>query len=228
MKHIHWFQGLGPAYLWGSLCLQQSYSGTMGERLVLQKPGEVRKHWFQKTADTYDWYIAQKYIAERGRGQIIIGPHYSSFLVLLSVFSPLTFFWVHYIRTIRMFHLSSPILLVETICSPHLNSSCLILASTVAWFSGQPSASFLPQSCLYSLYWQVRIFTAGAFAIWTAICNPINPGLMFPQHYFRRVTTLLCGSWWLFFACGTQTKFLSLQCQVWVCPGMPAFSHTLS
>lgn len=93
--------------------------------------------------------------------------------------------------------------------------------------SCQPSASLLSQSSHCSQFWQVSIFAIGAFAIWMAICNPINPGLIFP-HYFHHANTVINGSWWLFFACGTQTRLLSLLWQVWVYPSMPTLSHTPS
>lgn len=45
---------------------------------------------------------------------------------------------------------------------------------------------------------------------------------------FHPVTTLFSGSWQLFFASGTPTKFLGLHSQVRVYQATPIFSHTLS
>lgn len=96
-----------------------------------------------------------------------------------------------------MFHFNSSILPFETLSPPHLNSSWLILGS------------IFPSTVILLLTVLARIFATGACTIWMAICNPINLGLIFPQHYFHHVTTLLSGSWWHFFACRTQTKFFS-------------------
>lgn len=116
---------------------------------------------------------------EIGRCQMIMGPHCSSFLVLIS------FFWVQHVRIIRMFHLNSPVLPVETFLPIWIHPGW---SYSLLWPDVMPaSASFLSQSSHCSLYWQVKIFATGTFDIWMDIWNPVYPGLIFSQYYFHQV-----------------------------------------
>lgn len=89
-----------------------------------------------------------------------------------------------------------------------------------------PAFSFFPlQSARCSLYRPGGIFATGGFAIWMAICNPINPTLIVLWHCFLHVIMLFNGSWCLSFDSGTQISLPPSLPHLCVCACARAYRH---